>query len=136
VINAGLPGETASGALRRLDRDVLAQDPRIVIVFLGGNDLMQRVPKATTLAAIEEIVRRIQETGALAVLVGLNAPYPLGGLNDDYEKIADAHGAVFVSNVMRGILDSPAMRSDQVHPNAAGYKLIADRIHKAVEPYL
>src|SRR6058998_467101 len=60
VINAGVSGDTTGSALARLDADVLARDPRIVIVGLGGNDFLGGVPIASTDTNLREIVRKIE----------------------------------------------------------------------------
>lgn len=136
VINAGAPGETSGDALARLERDVLRRDPKIVIVFFGGNDMLQRVPTEVTVRNVTEIVRRIHDRGALTILVGMNGPPMMGGLNSEFQKIARDEGAEFVSNAMRGIIDNPKLKTDQVHPNAAGYRIIADRVYDVLKKYI
>lgn len=137
VINRGAPGETTSDAMRRLDHDVLQQDPRIVIVLLGGNDFLQRLPMQQAFANLDTIVQRIQETGALVVLVGMKGIIPfMESYSGEYKRVAKQRGAVYVPNVMSGIIDSPKLKGDQVHPNGAGYKIIAERIYAGLKPYL
>lgn len=137
IINAGAPGETTADAMRRLDRDVLQHDPRIVIVLLGGNDFLQRSPMQQAFANLDTIVQKIQETGALVVLVGMKGLIPfMDSYSGEYKRVAKARGAVYVPNVLSGIIDSPKLKGDQVHPNGAGYKIIAERIYAAVKPYL
>src|SRR5687768_10343541 len=60
IVNAGISGDTTEGALARVDQDVLSQNPRIVIVGLGGNDLIRRVPLASTEANLRAIIRKVQ----------------------------------------------------------------------------
>ena len=69
VINAGRNGDTTSAALARLDRDVLAWNPRIVIVLLGGNDFLRRVPGEETFGNLGTIVADIRRHGSAVVLV-------------------------------------------------------------------
>lgn len=136
VINAGRRGDTTADALSRLDQDVLGQNPRLVIVLLGGNDFLRQVPLSETRKNLEEIVQRIQERGAMAVLVGVR----LGLFTDEYgpvyKEIAKKHGALFIPEVLKGILSDPKSKSDSIHPNAAGYQLMAERILKQVKPLL
>ncbi|HEX9880024.1 MAG TPA: GDSL-type esterase/lipase family protein [Candidatus Binatia bacterium] len=136
VINAGHRGDTAPAALQRLHEDVLDRDPRLVIVLLGGNDFLRRVPLEVTRGSLEEIIRRIQERGAMVALVGLK----LGLFRDEYgplfEKMARSHGALLVPEILDGILSDPSLKSDQIHPNGAGYALIAARILDRVKPLL
>src|SRR5687768_2514698 len=71
IINEGRSGDTTGSALGRLDGAVLSRDPDIVIVFLGGNDLLQSVPVQNRIANITSIVERIRAGGAAAILVGV-----------------------------------------------------------------
>lgn len=136
VINAGRRGDTSADGLSRLERDVLGQNPRLVIVLFGGNDFLRRVPPSETKKNLEEIVRRIQERGAMVALVGMR----LGLFTDEYgpiyEEIAGKHGALYIPEVLKGILSDPKLKSDSVHPNGAGYRLMAGRILEQVKPLL
>lgn len=136
ILNKGVSGDTSGQGLARLERDVLAHDPRIVIVCLGGNDILQRIPSETTFANLEQIVTRIQAAGALVVLVGVDGGFLLGTHGEDFRALARRTGAVFVPNVLKGILDNPRLKADQIHPNGAGYTVMAERIHAKLEPYL
>ena len=77
VLNRGVSGETTAEALDRLERDVLAADPRIVIVCLGVNDMLRGLPPGPQFAALRRIVEGIQERGALVVLVGTEGYTPV-----------------------------------------------------------
>jgi acyl-CoA thioesterase-1 len=128
IVNAGVSGDTTASAMLRLDDDVFARDPRIVIVGLGGNDYLQRVDIAVTEANLRTIVRRIQGRGAMVVLLGFRFP-TLGPSYDDlYQRVADDESCLLVGNLLRGILNDASMKSDEVHPNARGYALMAERI--------
>ncbi|HEU4887333.1 MAG TPA: GDSL-type esterase/lipase family protein, partial [Thermoanaerobaculia bacterium] len=70
VVNAGRSGDTTQSALARVDEDVLAASPRIVIVGLGGNDYLGGVAIGTTESNLRTIVRKIQGGGAMVVLLG------------------------------------------------------------------
>ena len=71
IVNAGQSGDTTGAALARLERDVLALNPRIVVVLLGGNDYLRRIPTKETFANLDSIVDQIREHGAAVVLVGI-----------------------------------------------------------------
>lgn len=135
VINAGVGGDTTADALRRLDGDVLARDPRIVIVCLGGNDLLRRTPREATMDNIEEIVERIQARGALVVLVGLR-PIMGSSFAGDIAELAREKGCPLVPDILGGIMHDADLMSDAIHPNAAGYARFVERIAPVVEPYL
>lgn len=136
VVNAGRSGDTTAAALGRLSGEVLERSPRLVIVLLGGNDFLRQFPIGETKKNMEEIIRRIQERGAMVVIAGIK----LGLFTDEYgslmEELAEKFGALMVPQVTKGILTDAKLRSDPIHPNGAGYKLIAERVAVKVKPLL
>lgn len=136
VINAGVSGDTTEDALKRLQADVLDKNPSLVIVLLGGNDFLTRVSVEETIINLDKIVKRISNTNSAVVLVHIKT----NPLNDKYrgeaKKIAEKYQASFVTDVMDGILGNPKLMSDQIHPNAKGYKIMAERISPAVKKLL
>ena len=136
IVNAGVNGDTTREALARLETDVLLRNPRLVIVTLGGNDFLRQTPLAETAANLDAIVRRIQERGAMVALVAVPSALVGDPARRAYECIARARRAAFLPDVMDGILDDPRLKSDSIHPNDAGYQLMADRILKTIQPLL
>ncbi len=136
VINAGRRGDTTAKALARLADDVLERNPRLVVVLLGGNDFLRQIPLAETRKKLEEIVRGIQTRGAIVVLAGLK----LGLFTDEYspmfQEVASEYGAVYAPQVLKDILSDSRLKSDAIHPNAAGYRLIAARLAEKIIPVL
>lgn len=116
IINAGRRGDTTAAALVRLDRAVLSRNPRVVLVLLGGNDVLRRVPKQTTFENLATIVARIRARGAAVVLVGVKV-----GL------FSDTYGAEY-TRVARALSADSSRMSDGVHPNDRGYEMMADRL--------
>jgi acyl-CoA thioesterase-1 len=136
VINAGVSGDTTGDALKRLDRDVLSQDPKIVIITLGGNDYLNRIPKEETLENMEAIVDRIQSRGALAVLAAVQTGFWGDAYADDYKKLARKKHFVLIPNVLNGILFDMRYKYDQIHPNGEGYRIMTGRIYQKIKPFL
>lgn len=128
VVNAGVSGDTTESAAARLDADVLAHDPRIVIVGLGGNDFLRSVPIATTEANLRDIVRRIQGAGAMVVLLGFRFPSLNANYEEMYERVAAEEGCLLIEKSLAGILTDPSLKSDEIHPNGRGYALMAERV--------
>ncbi len=133
IINAGVSGDTTDMALARIDTDVLARDPRIVIVGLGGNDFLRGVPITATEANLRAIIRKIQSAGAMVVLVGYRFPSLNVNYGDMYERVARDERCLLVAGVLKGIWTDPSLKSDEIHPNARGYELVAERISKPVQ---
>ena len=128
VINAGVSGDTTESALARIDNAVLAASPRIVIVGLGGNDYLRGVNIATTEANLRTIIKKIHDRGAMVVLLGFTFPSLTADYGSMYERVADDEECLLVEGVMKGILRDRSLKSDEIHPNARGYALMADRI--------
>ncbi len=137
VVARGAPGETTAEALARLEQNVLAEDPRIVLVCLGGNDMLRRLPADALFASLREVVRRIQEKGALVVLIGLDWRLPSSvDYGDRYRALARETGSVYVEDFLDGVFGDPRLMADQIHPNAAGYEKVARRIDAVAGKYL
>ena len=136
VINAGRPGDTTESAGRRLERDVLSKSPGIVLITLGGNDLMRRVDRAQAFGNLGAIVRAIRARGAVVILGGLDVPVWGRGFDQGYRDLAKETGAVLVPDILKGVMGNPALMSDAIHPNDAGYAVVARHFQEAVKPYL
>ena len=135
IVNLGVSGETTAGALRRLD-EVIERGPAAVLLTLGGNDLKNRLPKEKAFENLREIVTRLQGVGALVVVGGLEIPLYGKGFGKAYEELAKETGAVLVPNVFDGIFGKNQLMSDPIHPNDAGYTIMAGHFHKALIPHL
>lgn len=131
VLNAGVPGETASQALRRIDR-VLAADPWLVVVELGGNDILRRVPLETTEAALGEIVERLLDAGVVPLLIEVRGPFGrrYGAL---FDRIEDRYGVPVLRDVLPKLLLDRRYKSDAIHLNAAGYERLAEAVAERIE---
>ena len=128
VVNAGVSGDTTEAALARIDTDVLARNPRIVIVGLGGNDFLRGVPISVTEANLRTIVAGVQHAGAMVVILEFRFPSLNARYDQMYERVAKESGCLLISGVLRGILTDPSLKSDEIHPNARGYQLMAERV--------
>jgi lysophospholipase L1-like esterase len=135
ILNKGVSGDTTDGAKHRLDADVLRHDPRIVLLCLGGNDFLRRLDRDIAFSNLETMIRRIQEKGALVILIGHD--FPLGGSwAVKYQDLARRTGCPFVPAVLDGILGDSALMADNIHPNAAGYERFAEKVEKVLAKYL
>ncbi len=136
VINAGVDSDTTAKGLVRIESSVLDKKPFLVIVEFGANDFLEKVPREDTLANMKEIVRRIQEHGAMVAIVDISAGMLFNEYRAAFQKIAKETGSLFIPNILSGIITNPGLKSDFVHPNAKGYSLIAQRIFLGIRPYL
>jgi len=128
IVNAGRSGDTTGTALTRLDSAVLSRNPRIVIVLLGGNDMLRRVPRATTFDNLDAIVSRIRARGAAVILVSVELGFGTGADGRAYKELASRTSSALVRDILSGIFGRQALMSDGIHPNDRGYEIMADRI--------
>jgi acyl-CoA thioesterase-1 len=133
IVNAGRSGDTTGAALARLDSAVLSRNPRIVIVLLGGNDMLRRVPRATTFDNLDAIVSRIRARGAAVILVSVELGFGTGADGHAYEELASRTSSALVRDILNGIFGRQALMSDGIHPNDRGYEIMADRIEPALK---
>ena len=132
VVNAGVPGDTTARALRRLERDVLSKNPGLVLITLGGNDLKNGVARDTAFSNLKQIVESIQDNGSRVIIGGLKFPFRDRGYGKGYQELADETGAILIPDIFEGIMGNRKLMSDPIHPNDAGYKIIAQRFYEAM----
>jgi len=132
VVNAGVPGDTASQALRRIDR-VLAHDPWLVVVELGGNDILRRLPLETTESALAGIVERLLDAGVVPLLIEVRGPFG-ARYGDLFDRLEDGYGVPVIRDVLPKLLLDRRYKSDAIHLNAAGYERLAAAVARRVEP--
>jgi lysophospholipase L1-like esterase len=136
VINAGVDGDTSTEALSRFKSDVLDRDPLFVIIEFCGNDFLKQIPKETTKSNIKKMVELAQAKGAMVAIVDISAGLFLAEYKAVYRNLSRETDSIFIPSLLGGIITNPSMKSDFLHPNANGYKVVASRIYRAIIPYL
>jgi lysophospholipase L1-like esterase len=134
VMNAGVPGDTTARALRRLERDVISKSPDMVLITLGGNNLKNGVSKDIAFSNLKKIVDTIHNSGARVIIGGIEFPFRDRGFGKGYRELADQTGAVLIPHIFEGIMGNRKMMNDPIHPNDAGYQMIAQKFYKAMLP--
>lgn len=135
MVNLGANGETTAGGLARLS-EVTALRPRVVLLCLGGNDTLRRVPAEVTFGNLGVIIDRLQADGAFVVLIGVRSASILDRNRGSFRSLAREKRVLLVPDILAGVLGNPDLMADAVHPNAEGYRRIAGRIEEALEPHL
>ena len=128
VIRAGVPGEVSAQALRRLPQVVEEHRPRLVIVCIGGNDLLRRLSAAETKANLRAIATMLKDKGIAVVLVGVPQPAIFADPPAMYAELAKELRIPYEGSVVKSVLYSADLRSDLTHPNANGYRRMAEAI--------
>lgn len=144
VADGGVSGDTTSAARTRLGwtLDGLGETPDLVIVELGGNDLLRAVDPAVTEASLDAILTELERRNIRVLLAGMRAPRNVG---DDYgrrfeglyRKLEANHRVAFYPFFLDGAALVPGMmQEDGVHPTFEGVKVIVTRITPAVKAAL
>ncbi len=127
IVNLGKSGDTTESAIGRIDT-IWEHDPKIVIVLLGGNDYLRRVPIETTFTNLDTIVKEIHSHGAAVLLLGVRGGLIRDTYNSRFTDFAKSHGVGFVPNVLDDIIGNKELMSDTIHPNDKGYILVTNKI--------
>jgi acyl-CoA thioesterase-1 len=141
VVNAGVSGDTTAGGLRRVDW-VLRAKPEIAIVALGANDGLRAQSPQAMRENLTAIVKRLQAAGARVLLVGMRLPPNYGAdytteFQAVFPEVARSTGAAFMPFLLDGVAaDTRLNQPDGIHPTAAGYQFIADRLWPNLRPLL
>tara|TARA_R110000824_G_scaffold156306_3_gene329381 strand:+ start:341 stop:1057 length:717 start_codon:yes stop_codon:yes gene_type:complete len=136
VYNAGVSGDTTAAGLRRMDFviDSLARKPDLVILGLGGNDLLRGLKPADTRANMEAMVKKLQDRGITVMLTGMLAPPNLGAafgeeFNAIYPGLAKKYDTALYPFFMDGLVGHPDLfQADGIHPTAEGIDIIVGKI--------
>lgn len=132
VVNAGVPGEVTATALTRLPGVLDREKPALVLLCLGGNDFLQRLDIGQTEANLQTMVRMIRAKGSGVVLIGV----PTLGWGLDvpkwYGQIAKDADIPYEGKALQQILSERSLKSDTIHPNAAGYSQLAMELAKTL----
>ena len=128
VVRAGVPGEVTAQSLRRLPQVIEEHRPRLVIVCHGGNDMLRKVSDTEIRSNLRAIIRTLKERGIAVVLVGVPKPALLTSAPEFYAELAKEFGIPYEGKVVTGVLYSPEMKADPIHPNAKGYRRMAEAI--------
>lgn len=140
VVNAGVSGDTTAAGRRRLafSLDNLERMPDLVILGLGGNDVLRQLDPAETRANLTAMLDELKRRGVPVVLTGMRAPPNLGPdytarFDAIYPELARTYGAGLYPFLLDGVIGQRAvMLPDGVHPNAAGVERIAGRLTPVV----
>lgn len=141
VVNEGVSGDTTSGGLTRIDI-ALAEDPEIVILALGANDGLRGLAVDRMEANLRAMIERIQASGAKVLLAGMRAPPNMGpeyeqSFREVFPRLAKETGAALMPFLLVDVAaERDLNQDDEIHPNAAGARIVAKNVADALEPLL
>lgn len=133
VINAGVPGEVSEDGARRLPGLLDSHQPQLLLLCHGGNDLLRKVPPKRTESHLRAMLETSRARGVAVVLIGVPKPGLLLGTAEVYERLAQEYELPYVDRVLGDILGERDLKSDTIHPNAAGYRELARGVYQVLK---
>lgn len=142
VINAGVSGDTTQGGLERIDWSLEQESVEILILALGGNDLLRGVPPSQIKHNLAEIIKRAKAKNVKVLLCGMLAPPAMGQeyqseFNRLFPDLADEYDVAYMPFILEGVaLNKELNQPDGIHPNAQGTKIMTENIYRYLKPLL
>ena len=129
VINAGIPGEVTAQGVRRLPALLDRYKPQLLLLCHGGNDLLRKIGTAMTRDNIEKMISEADQRAIPTLLIGVPQPALMFlEAAPIYNEIAEQHGLVYEGEILPEVEADNKLKSDRIHPNAEGYRRMADAI--------
>jgi len=128
VVNAGISGETTAEGLLRLADVINAENPSLLILFEGGNDILRNHDLSKTKQNLDEMIGIAKERGVQIAMVGVPRKQLFSSTAEFYTQLADEHKLPIQDDIVASLLRKPAMKSDGVHFNVKGYRALAESI--------
>ncbi|HEY1171990.1 MAG TPA: GDSL-type esterase/lipase family protein [Verrucomicrobiae bacterium] len=135
IENQGISGQTTGQAMGRVDA-AARKAPRVVLLCLGGNDGLQKIPRETMFKNLSDIISAFHAEGSFVVLIGVRSATLRDKNEEGFEELAERKRVLYISDILEGLFTDPRYMSDQIHPNDKGYEMIADRLAKELQPLM
>jgi len=128
VVRAGVPGEVSAQALERLPAALDEYAPRLLLLCIGGNDFLRRLGTAQAERNVRAMVQLAKSRGIDVLLIGTPELALLPSPPAFYDAVAKDLGIPYEGGVITEVLKDTSLKSDPIHPNARGYRVIAERV--------
>lgn len=135
IINLGVPGNTTSDGVVRL-HELDPYTPKVVLLLLGGNDYLRRVPPEEAFRNLSLIIEDLHRRGAIVLLLGVRGGVLSDRYRSEYDALHEKYKTAYVPNVLEGLIGKAEYMTDQIHPNSDGYAIIAERIAPVLKELL
>lgn len=135
VINAGVPGEVSATGLARLPKLLERHQVDLVILCHGGNDILRKKDSAETARNLREMIRLVRERGIPVVMLGVPDPGFFLDSADFYAEVASELAVPIEEDIIANLLGDNRFKSDMIHPNAQGYRRLAEAVQALLSEY-
>ena len=138
IINSSISGDTTSGGLSRINRDLNTYKPDFVLVELGGNDALRGYPISRIKQNLLKIVSIISDNQSIAIIMQIKIPPNYGkkyieAFENIYSEVASETDAKLISFMLENVaLKEDLMQPDGIHPNEKAQPVIAEQIKEEI----
>lgn len=143
IENAGVSGDTTEAGLARLEGAIKGDKPDLVIVALGGNDMLRSIDPNITKQNLHNILQSLKDKDIKAVLYGMRAPAfqtpPAYRkvFNAIFEDLADEFDVELYPFFLEGVIMNPRLnQGDGIHPNSHGIAVMVEKTKDLIEDEL
>jgi acyl-CoA thioesterase-1 len=142
VVNAGVSGDTTLGGLERIDWSLEQENVEILILELGGNDLLRGLPVAKMRENLDTMIRKAKAKNIKVLFCGMLAPPTMGSqyqreFVDVFPDLAAKHKVEYMPFILEGVAANPKLNQpDGIHPNAEGSRIMTENVYAALKPLL
>ncbi len=135
ITNLGKRGDTTTLALARID-EVIAANPSVVIVTLGGNDIIRQLQDEETLKSLTEIFKRLHEKEIMIAYVAIDPPYVRKRRLEKIRTLCREFGVLYVRDALSDLWLDKKYMLDQIHPNNLGNEIMAQKIYAKIKNFV
>ena len=128
VVGAGVPGETTADGLERLPAVLDEIKPGLMLLCMGGNDMLRKSDPASIESNLRAMVQMAKARGIGVALIGVPTPELFGSPPEFYGRLAKELSLPLENKVMQEVLFNHGLKSDPIHPNAKGYRRVAEAV--------
>ncbi len=139
VINSGIPGEISADGLKRLPTLLDEQQPQLLILIHGANDILRNMPREQTATNLTRMIAEAKQRDIKVVMLGVPVGlYSLLGLTSlesakIYQQVAEAEKVPIDLESLPAIIENRKLKSDKVHPNGQGYQRLGEAVFKLLQ---
>jgi acyl-CoA thioesterase-1 len=133
VINAGVPGETSNRGLIRLANLIDQYQPDLIIICHGANDILRKLDLNRTRDNIQQMIDMARQNNSQVILIGVPEFSLFLDTSPIYQSLAEQNKIPLEENSLSNIIGNNALKSDHVHPNSDGYRVLAKNITSLLE---
>lgn len=135
VINAGVSGEVTAQGVDRLKHLLKKTQVDLIILLEGGNDILRNLPATETKNNLAKMIEEAKSYNIDVVLIGVPEKKLFSSVAPFYPELAEEHELVFEDNLIGELLRSPEYKSDSIHFNTKGYRVMAESIYELLQDH-